>query len=275
MARKIGAAVVWLVAALTPALAWAQSDQFVLLDTQYIHNTSTRAFSFFPLAPGVPDNWRSPVNFADGTIYMRLEVLSKPGSNGVNYQICIFQDQHASPNHACARYQFFTAPGLYTWSQAMPSLFQVANLDWTRRMLDTMLVVKDKDGDPVDDRYGFAGAWEGSPNFSLYYPMEVKFTAIVVRQGGTFAPPAGWTTPGGSTTPPPPGTTPPPPAPPPAPPGPVTPGGTGGSPSPNGDRSINDSLCGGSVAARPFRQAPFLLALLAAGLLLLARSPLR
>jgi hypothetical protein len=259
MARKTVAAVAWLVVLLTPALAWGQNDQFVLLDTQYIHNTNTRAFSFFPLAPGVPDNWRSPVNYADGTIYMRLEVLSKPSANGVNYQICIFQDQHASANHACARYQFFTAPGLYTWSQSMPTLFQFNNLDWTRRMLDTMLVVKDKDGDPVDDRYGFAGAWEGSPNFSLYYPMEVKFTAIVVRQGGTFAPPAGWSTPGGSTTPPPP---PPPGTPPPPPPTvPPGPGGNGGSPSPNGDRSINDWCTGGGAVAAGPRGLPGPLAL--------------
>jgi hypothetical protein len=239
--------------------AWAQNDQFVLLDTPYIHNTTTKAFSFFPLAPGVPDNWRTPVNYAEGTIYMRLEVLSKPSTRGVNYQICIFQDQHSAPKHACARYQYFTAPGLYTWSQAMTGMFQYGNLDWTRRMLDLMLVVKDRGGNPVDDRFGFGGLWDGSPDFSLYYPMEVKFTAIVVAKGATFAPPSGWTTPGGSTAPPPPGSSPPPP-------GSVTnpPNGddhTSLGEGENGDRWPNDTLCGGAVAARAPRAGLLVLAL--------------
>jgi len=263
MARVRTFATTLILAILTPAAAaWAQNDQFVLLDTRYIHNTSTKAFSYFPLAPGVPDNWRMPINYAEGTVYMRLEVLSKPTTRGVNYQICIFQDQHTAAKHACARYQLFTGTGLYTWSQAMTGLFQYGNLDWTRRMLDLMLVVKDRNGNPVDDRFGFGGQWDGSPNFSLYYPMEVKFTAIVVAKNATFVPPSGWTTPGGSTTPPPPGPTPPPPGPAPA-------GGTGHTSlgeGENGDHWPNDTLCGGSVAGWPPRLG---LLFLAVGLVLL------
>lgn len=241
------------------ALLWAfpaaaQDTQFTLLDTAYIHSTSTKAFSFFPLPPGVPENWRSPVNYAEGTIHMRLEVLSKPSTRGVNYQICIFQDEHSSAKHACARYQFFAGPGVYTWEQSLPTIFQYGNLDWSRRMLDTMLVVKDKDGDPVDDRFGFGGAWDGSPDFSLYYPMEVRFKAVIVAKGATFA---GW---GGSTTPPPPPPAPPPPSSP-----PPSSGGNQGSvgEGENGDGSINDacscSIAGGTPPWAILAPFPFLL----------------
>ena len=51
-----------------------------------------------------------------------------------------------------------------------------------------MLVIKDKDGNPVDDRFGFGGKWDGSPDFSLYYPMTVRFTAVVVAKGATYNP---------------------------------------------------------------------------------------
>ncbi len=252
--KKIAACVFILAA---PSVLWAQTDQFVLLDTHYTHNTETRAFSFFPIPAGVPDNWYAPVDYVGGTIHMRLEVLSKPSTKGVNYQICIFQDQHSSDKHACAKYQYFTAPGVYTWQQPVSSLWQFNVIDWSRKLLDTMLVVKDKNGNPVDDRYGFGGAWDGSPDFSLYYPMEVHFTAIVVRNGGIFT---GW---GGSTTPPDPSI---PPSDPPTTPGTVTESGyneygvfvgfpSGGGESSgegkNGDDTLNDTACGGSVGACP------------------------
>lgn len=51
-----------------------------------------------------------------------------------------------------------------------------------------MLVVKDKAGHPVDDRFGFGGKWDGSPDFSLYYPMTVRFTAVVVARGASYNP---------------------------------------------------------------------------------------
>ncbi len=54
--------------------------------------------------------------------------------------------------------------------------------------MDTMLVIKDKDGRPVDDRFGFGGKWDGSPDFSLYYPMTVRFTAVVVAKGAAYNP---------------------------------------------------------------------------------------
>jgi hypothetical protein len=240
---RIGGTLSLLAALTLPAPGQAGTNfQFTLLDTVYIHSTATKAFSFFPLPAGVPANWRTPIDYAGGRIHMRLEVRSKPSANAVNYQVCIFQDQHSSDKHACARYQKFTALGTYLWDQDLPSIYQYAKIDWTRAMLDTMLVVKDGAGNPVDDRYGFAGAWEGSPNFSLYYPMEVRFSAVVVAKGSVFQPPAWWTSTAPSPTPvPPPGTLPPPTPPP--------PGGNPYEPAPAGLAPLNArTLCGNSTA---------------------------
>lgn len=200
--RTRACVIVATLAAVAPLAAAAQ-EQFTLLDATYTHNTETKAFSFFPIPGGVPDNWYLPANYVGGTIYMRLEVFSKPTDRGVNYQICVFQGARVKENHACARYQFFTSPGVYTWQQAVSSLWQFNEIDWTKPLTETMLVVKDKDGNPVDDRFGFAGAWDGSPNFALYYPMQVRFTAIVVAQGSVFLPPPFWTTTGAPPPPPP------------------------------------------------------------------------
>lgn len=78
----------------------APPDQFVLLDVLYTHTLETKGFSFFPLPPDCPDNWKAPHNFADGTLHLRLEVLSKPSDKTVSYQLCLFQDQRSSSKHA-------------------------------------------------------------------------------------------------------------------------------------------------------------------------------
>ena len=167
----------------------ASSRQLVVLDVRYTHNTTSRAFSFFPLRADMPANLVSPIDYAHGTVHERLEVIAKPSARDIRYQMCFFQDAHQSAKHACVsqRGLAFTGPGVYTFEQEMPTIYQFGNLAWTRALLDLMLVVKDAGGAPVDDRYGFDGDWAGSPDFSQYYPMEVRFTAVLVPPGETFA----------------------------------------------------------------------------------------
>jgi hypothetical protein len=171
------------------------SSGLVLLDVTWTHSAtpintpvwgSGKAFTFFSVPSAVPSNLISPVDYAHGTLYQRLIVYSKPSTKTVQYQICIFQDEIISSKHACSdRSKLrFTAPGTYYASEPMTSLYQYGVIDWSRRTLVDMLTIADGNGNLVDDRYGFAGKWDGSPNFGLYYPMSVRYTAIVVAPGG-------------------------------------------------------------------------------------------
>ena len=158
--------------------------QLVLLDVTYTHNNVSRAFSFFNLPSGTPSNLVSPTNYANGRIYQRVQVITKPSTNSVFYQLCLFQDKIVPEKHACTGGPVFTGTGTYYSNQLMTSLYQYSVISWSRSLLIAMLVVKDKNGTPVDDRYGWAGKWIGSPNFNLYYPMKVRYTAIIVPPGG-------------------------------------------------------------------------------------------
>ena len=165
--------------------------QVVLLDVDYTHtgklNVGPRAFSFFDIPAGVPSNLVSPINYANGTLFQRVEVINKPSTKGVVYKLCIFQDEIIPERHSCAQSSGllkFSTPGSYTSNMLMRSLYQYNNNNWSRNLLRTMLVVNDVNGVPVDDRYGWLGNWSGSPDFSLYYPMKVQYTAIIVPPGG-------------------------------------------------------------------------------------------
>lgn len=162
------------------------SQQLILLDVTYDHTNSTKAFSLFDIPSGIPSNLVSPVDYAHGTLYQRLQVFTKPSSNTVKYQFCIFQDQIITSKHACSDQEglVFTNPGTYYDNQNMVTLFQYNNISWDRSLLKELLAIKDKNGIPIDDRYGWNGLWYGSPNFDLYYPMNVRYTAIIVPPGG-------------------------------------------------------------------------------------------
>jgi hypothetical protein len=160
------------------------NKQLILLDVTYTHNTVEKAFSFFDLPSWIPSNFVSPINYANGTLYERVVVITKPSTKSVYYEACIFQDAYVADKHACSNGLIFTSPGTYYGSQPFSSIYQYNNLVWTRSLLAEMLVVKDKGGVPVDDRYGFAGKWNGSPDFGLYYPMKIRYTSIIVPDKG-------------------------------------------------------------------------------------------
>ena len=174
----------------------------VLLDVTYTHRGDAeggpKAFSLFDLA-NLPDNLTSPVDYADGTLYQRLEVIRKPSDLPVTYQLCAFQAGTggafagfgSASSYACTnRAGFsFTYPGTYETSQPMRSLERYGTVNWQDTLGKAMLVLEDADGNPVDDRYGFAGSWYGSPVFDFYFPMDVRYTALIVPPGGTFT---GW-----------------------------------------------------------------------------------
>ena len=185
-----------------PSDAPNASQPLVLLDVTYTHlgdaEGGPKAFSLFDLAT-LPADLTSPVDYADGTLYQRLEVIRKPSDLPVTYQFCAFQAGTggtfagfgSASSYACTnRAGFsFTYPGTYETSQPMRSLERYGTVDWQDTLGRAMLVLEDADGNPVDDRYGFAGSWYGSPVFDFYFPMDVRYTALIVPPGGTFT---GW-----------------------------------------------------------------------------------
>ena len=162
------------------------SNQVILLDVTHTHNTVQKAFSSFDIPPGFPGNLVSPIDYAHGTVYQRIQVITKPSTKTVQIQQCVFQDAINASKQVCttASNLKFTGTGTYYANQSMISLFNYPGISWDRSLLIQELLVKDKNGWPVDDRYNFSGTWDGSPDFSLYYPMKVRYTSIIVRPGG-------------------------------------------------------------------------------------------
>ncbi|MGL4611326.1 MAG: tetratricopeptide repeat protein [Trueperaceae bacterium] len=162
----------------------------VLIDTSYTHQSSDQggkgAFSFFSSPGGLEGDSSA---FASGTIYQRLEVISKPSAQPVSYQLCLVHGDDVSLAPSCSELSrlTFTAPGVYETQQSVTSFSNYGTKNWTRGLSEIILVLKDPNEQSLDNRNSYnSGA---DIDLSQYYPMEVRYTAILVAEGNTFP---GW-----------------------------------------------------------------------------------
>jgi hypothetical protein len=172
----------------------AAAEQLPCIDQDYIHNKWYYHESF----PWQPNDWTFPVNYAAGTAYFRVEVRSldnpvdgwytsntnqssPPDFTALYFspQLCLFQDAHIPSKHACfySGTIKFNGPGIYFGSQALPEMYQYGVIDWTRLLMNPMIIGKTQD----------------ASGFSYYgQNIDMRFTVIIVAEGDAFDPPSWW-----------------------------------------------------------------------------------
>lgn len=176
-----------------PAQSPAGGAPLVIVDRTIEHQSAdeggTGAFSFLP-NPALERDLSRPVPYSTGTLFLRLEVLSKPSDASVNYQLCLVPNDSISVQPACTpgNAMSFTHSGAFEAQVALEQLNGYGALDWRKGLESVILVIKDGNGLPIDSRYALGDGSEPL-DASLYYPMEVRLTAVLVPPGSSFA---GW-----------------------------------------------------------------------------------
>ncbi|MEX2534113.1 MAG: tetratricopeptide repeat protein [Trueperaceae bacterium] len=172
----------------------APSAGLVVADLSFTHESAEEggsgAFSFLS-GNELTRNLSSPINYASGTLFQRLEVRSKPSDVPVHYQLCLVPNDSISVQPACTTSDLlvFNEEGVFEAQQLLSSLSGFGGIDWENGLESVILVIKDPSGLPVDNRYLLGDGSRGPPDSELYYPMEVRFTALVVPEGASFP---GW-----------------------------------------------------------------------------------
>ncbi|MEZ4515602.1 MAG: carbohydrate binding domain-containing protein [Chloroflexota bacterium] len=135
-------------------------------------------------------NWKSPINYAEGTFYLRAEVKSIPKSQpGMKVQFCIWQDRSVLENCTKTVSNNVGVPGnVVTWQVGVQNLWKKNStiIDWSRARDRNGFAIKNGNGKPVSDYSGWN--WNGE-NPDNWYPMTVRFTVVVVAKGSQFS---GW-----------------------------------------------------------------------------------
>jgi hypothetical protein len=163
----------------------ASAQQFVVTEATYtatVDNTMDSHF-FQPPRAGTPANWSSPVDYAHGTSYVRLEVLSKPSTKKTLYNICF----EGTSGYCCMGYSPpYTAPGVINFSGSFPSFYNYSTVDWSKGLHQMALIIKDENGNKVQGDAAF-------------YPTKIHVTITVVAPGSTYVPPSDMMTDAGMT----------------------------------------------------------------------------
>ena len=133
-------------------------------------------------------NWIAPINYAEGTIYLRAEIRSQPVAQTNRLQFCMWQYAFTLETCSSMRTEEGTPGNVVTWSQPIQNMWKLDGnpMDWANPRQRYGVAIKNASGLPVSNFNGWE--WNGEDP-TLWYPLDMRFTVVVVPKGGTFS---GW-----------------------------------------------------------------------------------
>lgn len=166
-------------------------NQFVLFDVEYTFtkadaDNSTPSKSHFyvkhdMLNPMVPKDWTSPVDYRNGTVHIRLEVLEKPpGEAATTWTLCYIPNKGRKNGYGCTSTGIYTKKGVYELDVPMTSWWENESIVWTGGIKQMDLVIKDDSGGN--------GHAHKRADFEKFFPTRVRITMIQVAAGAVYDP---------------------------------------------------------------------------------------
>lgn len=182
---------VFLSAALTLSTSSARADQFVLFDVTFpftkeeADNSNPNASHYYVksdrLNPDRPKDWTSPVDYRNGTVHLRLEVLEKPtGEEPTTWSVCYIPYKGQNHGYGCIGTGVYTKPGLYEKDIPMTGFWQNDDIVWSEGIKEMHLVIKDNSGGK--------GHAHKRADHEKFFPTKVRFTLIQVSKGAAYDP---------------------------------------------------------------------------------------
>ncbi|HLJ57915.1 MAG TPA: hypothetical protein VKT77_22950 [Chthonomonadaceae bacterium] len=191
--RSVRAALAGLALPLALALIAAptvvRADQFVLFDVTFTFtkqdaDNSRPSQSHYYVKglnvnPKRPVDWTSPVDYRNGTVHIRTEVLEMPDSGEpVQWSLCYIPNHGQGNGYGCAGTDRYSKKGVYEKEVKMTEFWQNQGIIWTEGIKQMDLVMKDKDGNKTHTR----------PDPEKFFPTKVRITMIQVSAGSKYDP---------------------------------------------------------------------------------------
>lgn len=177
---------------LLPNLVLAQqSKQFVLFDVEFTYtkvdaDNSTPSKSHYyvtseRLNSDMPIDWTSPVDYRNGTVHIRLEVIEKPtGDIPTTWTLCYIPNEGQGNGYGCTSTGLYTTEGIYEVDVPMTSFWENESIIWSKGIKQMDLVIKDDSGGQ-----GHAHKREDHENF---FPTRVRIIMVQVPVGEVYNP---------------------------------------------------------------------------------------
>lgn len=184
----------WLLAGLSAILlapALVQAEQFVLFDTAFTYtkedadNSKPSKSHYYVrdkmLNPDRPRDWTSPVDYRNGTVHIRTEVLEKPaGEEPTTWSLCYIPNQGQKNGYGCTGTVVYREKGVYEQDVSMKSFWQNDSIVWSEGIKQMDLVIKDGSGG--------SGHAHKRPDHEKFFPTRVRITMVQVAAGSKYDP---------------------------------------------------------------------------------------
>jgi hypothetical protein len=178
-------------AALLLAPVIGSAAQFVLFDVTFTYtktdaDTSTPSKSHFyvkgdRINPDRPRDWTAPVDYRNGSVHIRLEVLEKPpGGEPTTWTLCYIPNKGQGNGYGCTGTDLYRETGVYEKDVPMTSWWQNDAIVWTEGIKQMDLVIKDSSGG--------GGHAHKRPDHEKFFPTKVRITMVQVSAGSKYDP---------------------------------------------------------------------------------------
>ncbi|MFN3192273.1 MAG: hypothetical protein ACE361_17310 [Aureliella sp.] len=169
----------------------ARAEQFILFDVQFTYtksdadNSKPSKSHFYVrehlLNPNRPSDWTAPVDYRNGSVHLRIEVLDKPkGDAPTTWSVCYIPYQGIKEGYGCVGTPVYKTTGVFEKDIPMKQFWQNDRIVWNKGIRQMDLVIKDDSGGQ-----GHAHKREDHERF---FPTKVRMTAIQVSNGSKYDP---------------------------------------------------------------------------------------
>ncbi|MGY8640124.1 MAG: hypothetical protein ACKVJU_03395 [Verrucomicrobiales bacterium] len=165
---------------------FALADQFVLFDATFDltkeEADKTKSHLFVKkgmLNKDTPADWTAPVDYRNGTIHLRLEVLEKPaGDEATTWSVCYIPNKGQKNGYGCTNTPKYAKAGVYEKDVKMTEFWENDSIIWSEGIKMMSLVIKDTSGGK--------GHAHNRKDAEKFFPTKVRFTLVQVSKGDTY-----------------------------------------------------------------------------------------
>jgi hypothetical protein len=169
----------------------ARGEQFVLFDVTFAYtkqdaDTSTPSKSHYyvkgeALNRSRPRDWTSPVDYRNGAVHIRIDVVEKPaGGEPTEWTLCYIPNKGQGNGYGCTGTGIYREKGVYEREVPMTSFWENQSIIWSEGIKQMDLVIKDGSGG--------RGHAHRRPDSEKFFPTKVRITMVQVSAGSKYDP---------------------------------------------------------------------------------------
>ena len=187
--RGAGAALTLGLWAFSPAPPFA--EQFVLFDVTFTytkddadHSKPSKSHYYVKgdaVNPDRPRDWTAPVDYRNGTVHIRAEVIEKPeGGEPTTWTICYIPNKGKGNGYGCTGTDLYREKGVYEKDVSMKEFWENDSIVWSEGIKQMDLVIKDDSGGK--------GHAHKRADHEKFFPTKMRITVVQVSAGSKYDP---------------------------------------------------------------------------------------